>query len=432
MINLRERLLHRQRSIPNYLTFEAIESGTFTLTIPSSVPVSYLSYISYSLDGGHTWTKTDNVNSTEIVITTPTIAAGDTVMWKGVGIRMNDLTTATPTGGAKFSSTGTFNVYGELLSLLKGDNFMTQRTVESTTGFIFIGLFYQSKVVDASYLIFPDNTVIPARIAQGMFKECTDLIYGPRQICSENTTQLKGRAFIEMFYGCTSMISGPEHIYGATGDLGCCQYMFKNCSSLTTAPVLHQTVIGYYSYSWMFQDCTSLTIAPTIVVTEFQDGTSAGATGYECYEMFHRCSSLVTADFPLMPTLICDRSYCEMFRECPNLVTGPTINATSIGGRTSPVSSMYAMFLGDAKLEYSSQFVLSISGPLVANCYSHLFYNCKKINNVKILTTDVSASNCLYNWMYGVASTGTLTATAGLNLPTGVSGKPTNWTLIEI
>lgn len=164
MINLRERLLQRQRSIPNYFTLEAIESGTFTLTIPSSVPVSYLSYISYSLDNGRTWTKTDNVNSTDVVITTPTVAVGDTVMWKGVGTRMHDLTTAVPTGGAKFSSTGKFNVYGELLSLLKEDNFATQRTVESTTGFTFIGLFYQSKVVDASDLIFPDNTAIPPRM----------------------------------------------------------------------------------------------------------------------------------------------------------------------------------------------------------------------------------------------------------------------------
>lgn len=432
MINLRERLLHRQRSVPNYFTLEAIESGTFTLTIPSSVPVSYLSYISYSLDGGHTWTRTDNVNSTDVVITTPTVAADDTVMWKGVGTRMHDLTTSTTTGGAKFSSTGKFNAYGELLSLLKGDDFMTQRTVETSIGYTFIGLFYQSKVVDASDLIFPDNTVIPARIAQGMFKECTDLIYGPRQICSENTTQLKGRAFIEMFQGCTSMLSGPEHIYGATGDLGCCQQMFAQCSSLATAPALHQTVIGYYSYFKMFMDCISLTIAPTIVVAEFQDGTSAGATGHECDAMFYNCSVLTTADFVLQPTVICDSTYREMFRACTNLVTGPTINATSIGGRTTPGNSMFAMFLGDAKLEYSSQFVLPISGALCDNCYSHLFYNCKKINNVKLLATDISATNCLQNWLYGVASTGTLTATAGLNLPIGVSGKPTNWTLVEI
>lgn len=430
MINLRERLLQRQRSIPNYFTLEAIESGTFTLTIPSSVPVSYLSYISYSLDNGRTWTRTDNVNSTDVAITTPTVAAGDIVMWKGVGTRMHDLTAST-TAGAKFSSTGKFNVYGELLSLLKGDDFTTQRTVESTTGFTFIGLFYQSKVVDASDLIFPDNTAIPPRMAQGMFQGCTELIYGPRQICPEDTTVIYGRGFNTMFQGCTSMISGPEHIYGTTGNLGCCQAMFAQCSSLTTAPVLHQTVIGYYSYFQMFQDCISLTIAPTIVVTEFQDGTSAGATGYECANMFHRCSSLVTADFPLLPTLICDRSYQEMFRECPNLVTGPTINATSIGGRTTPARSMISMFLGDAKLEYSSSFELKI-GTLVSSCYSHLFYNCRKINNVKLLATDVSATNCLQNWLYGVASTGTLTATAGLNLPVGVNGKPTNWTLVEI
>ena len=218
------------------------------------------------------------------------------------------------------------------------------------------------------------------------------------------------------------MISGPEHLYGATAYIGAFQQMFDGCTNLRTAPELHQIQLSGYGYYQMFRDCKSLTVAPTIVATTFPL-----TYGYHCANMFHRCSALTTADFVLQPSAIGDRTYQEMFRECSNLVTGPTVNATSASG----INSLMSMFLGDSKLEYSSPFELKI-GTLVNGCYSHLFYQCRKINNVKLLATDVSATNCLQNWLYGVATGGTLTATAGLNLPTGVNGVPTSWTLIEI
>lgn len=422
MINLRERLLHRQRSIPNYLTFEAIESGTFTFTIPTHVNSSRATSVSYSLDNGNTWitTQIQSSPSAAVVITTPTVASGDTVMWKGIAKGWNGLSNYSTENASTFSSTCKFNVYGELMSMLKGANFMTDKTLEGY--YNFLGMFYQSKVVDASELIFPDATDLPQRMYGGMFKNCTDLIYGPRQIMSEDTVLIREREFIEMFRGCTSMISGPEHLYGTTTYIGAFQQMFDGCTNLITAPELHQITLGGYGYYQMFRDCKSLTVAPTIVATTFPL-----TYGYHCANMFHRCSALTTADFVLQPSAIGDRTYQEMFRDCSNLVTGPTVNATSASG----VNSLYAMFLGDTKLEYSSPFELKI-GTLVDYCYSHLFYNCKKINNVKLLATDVSATNCLQNWMYGVATGGTLTATAGLNLPTGVNGVPTSWTLIEI
>lgn len=422
MNNLRERLLQISRGVPNYLTFEALETGTFTFTIPTHVNASRATSVSYSIDNGSTWTTTtiESSPSADVVITTPTIAAGDVVMWKGIAKGWNGLSNYTAASASRFSSTGTFNVYGELMSMLKGANFMTDKTLEGY--YNFVGMFYQTKVVDASDLIFPDATDLPQRMYGGMFKECTELMYGPRQIMSENTTLIREREFIEMFYGCTSLISGPEHLYGATCYIGAFQDMFYNCINLTTAPTLHQTTLGGYGYYRMFRGCTSLTVAPTIIATTFSLNY-----GYHCAGMFNGCTSLTTANFTLYPTAIGDRSYMEMFRGCTNLVTGPTVNATSVTG----VNSLYAMFLGDTKLEYSQEFVLSI-GTLNNGCYSHLFYSCRKINNVKLLATDISASNCLQNWLYGVSSTGTLTATASLGLPTGVSGKPTNWTLVEI
>ena len=49
-----------------------------------------------------------------------------------------------------------------------------------------------------------------------------------------------------------------------------------------------------------------------------------------------------------------------------------------------------------------------------------------------MLATDISASSCLANWVSGVASTGTFTkATSMTSLPTGVSGIPSGWTVVD-
>ena len=98
-----------------YLTFEALESGTFTLTVPLSVDSTYMTSISYSLDNGETW-NTTTIDNTAQTITTPTINAGDKVLWKGVGKQMANSTLSGRY--SPFSSTGNFNVSGNILSLL--------------------------------------------------------------------------------------------------------------------------------------------------------------------------------------------------------------------------------------------------------------------------------------------------------------------------
>ena len=46
-----------------------------------------------------------------------------------------------------------------------------------------------------------------------------------------------------------------------------------------------------------------------------------------------------------------------------------------------------------------------------------------------MLATDVSASGCLFWWVYGVASSGTFVKQASTTLPTGWSGIPDGWTV---
>jgi hypothetical protein len=49
-----------------------------------------------------------------------------------------------------------------------------------------------------------------------------------------------------------------------------------------------------------------------------------------------------------------------------------------------------------------------------------------------MLATDISAINCLSNWVYGVASTGNFVKNPAMtSLPTGQSGIPSGWTVVN-
>ena len=85
-----------------------------------------------------------------------------------------------------------------------------------------------------------------------------------------------------------------------------------------------------------------------------------------------------------------------MFYKCTSLVTAPELPATTLAN----------------------------------NCYNRMFYNCSNINYIKMLATDISASKCLYNWVYGISNTGTFVKNSAMTiLPTGDSGIPSGWTV---
>lgn len=85
-----------------------------------------------------------------------------------------------------------------------------------------------------------------------------------------------------------------------------------------------------------------------------------------------------------------------MFRRCTSLTTAPELPATT----------------------------------LAYTCYNEMFLGCTNLNHITMLATDISASGCLYDWVNGVASTGTFVKHPGMDsLPTGVSGIPEGWTV---
>ena len=87
-----------------------------------------------------------------------------------------------------------------------------------------------------------------------MFKNCSDLIIGPKFTYSF----LSDSAFEEAFYGCTSLKILPECNFSAGMQPYCYRRMFAHCASLTHSPVIDITFSQYDTCVGMFSGCTKL------------------------------------------------------------------------------------------------------------------------------------------------------------------------------
>lgn len=142
-------------------------------------------------------------------------------------------------------------------------------------------------------------------------------------------------------------------------------------------------------YMRMFHNCTSLTTAPTFRV----EGTAEKC----CYNMFRKCSNLTDIsgiELPAMTlTLDC---YRELLRECGKLKTAPVLPAKT----------------------------------LFKECYRQMFAN-SGVKTIVCLATDISATDCITDWMASVPSTGTFYKAPDVTYPSGASGIPNGWTVEE-
>lgn len=300
-----------------YLTFVPMEDAVFKWAQRATS-----GYLEYSTDEGQTWTTIAYNGNT------PSISAGTKVMWKG---NLEPTAGSGSNGGiGSFSSTGLYNVMGNTMSLLYGDNYIGQTTlVKSHT---LCGLFMENMVVDCK------NMILPA-------------------------TSLTQRCYNSMFYGCTSLIAAPELPAKTLTDY-CYNYMFWGCTSITTTPDLPATTLAAYCCQNMFCGCTSLTTVPSI----------------------------------LPATVLARYCYNNMFYGCTNLTKAPELPAKT----------------------------------LINYCYHRMFSKCTKLNYIKCLATNISASECLSDWVMSVASTGTFVKAVGMTeWSTGTSGTPSGWTVVD-
>lgn len=191
--------------------------------------------------------------------------------------------------------------------------------------------------------------------------------------------------------------------------------LFSGCSALGSAPALPATTLAESCYSGMFWGCTALVSAPELPATTLSD---------YCYnQMFLGCTSLTIAPILSAPNLA-SGCYCEMFRGCTGLVSAPALPATTLADYC-----YNSMFYGCTKLTESPKLPAAV---LKLACYTAMFVDCNNLKKVTMLATDVSATGCLVDWLSGVSSTGTFTKAPTMeSLPSGASGIPTGWTVVD-
>ena len=145
--------------------------------------------------------------------------------------------------------------------------------------------------------------------------------------------------------------------------------------------------------------------------------------------MFQNCTSLTLPNgFTLPATAIAVGCYAGLFQDCQSLTLsdGFTLPATTLA-----VSCYINMFRGCTSLTLPNGFTLPAT-TLAVSCYDSMFNGCTSLNVMRTLMTDISAYNCLSNWLNGVAATGDFYCDQNLTIPTGVDGIPSGWTRHDI
>ena len=346
-----------------YMTFEAVEDG------------AYLKFVPDHNSGAHGYFKINdgewNYKSAGEIATN--LKSGDKIFVK------SDITYLEDTGTGKHQIFDIYGlvVYGNIMSLVYGDDFIGKTTIYDRN---FQNLFSYSGLISAENLILPATT----------------MYYG---------------CYANMFSGCTSLTTAPE-LPATTLAVDCYNHMFSSCTSLTTAPELPATTLADRCYFWMFYNCTSLTTAPELPATTL---------AIWCYlGMFSGCTSLTTA--PVLPaTTLADSCYYYMFRDCTSLVNAPELPVTTLAE-----CCYQGMFKGCTSLTTAPELPATT---LAVDCYYWMFKGCTKLIYLKCLAV-TSLSGFCNSWLNGIETEGTFVKVHGVGYNT--RDIPSTWTVIEI
>ena len=210
-----------------YLTFVAIDDAQFHYIEDGSNFT-----LSYSIDEGNTWSELQPRTNT------PTVYAGQKIMWKG------NIPSPTYEYAPSFNSNPNyrFNVEGNIMSLLYGDDFADKTTLYTSA---LHGTFaYCYKLISAEHLVLPATT-----LTEGCYEH--------------------------MFFACNSLTTAPSTLPATTLANDCYYMMFTNCTSLKTVPLLPATTLANGCYLQMFDGCSNLNYVKCLAT----DISAADSTG---------------------------------------------------------------------------------------------------------------------------------------------------------
>lgn len=350
----------------DYLTFEALEDGTIKFQYNNlredadgddELYELYTdgidldnNYIEYSTDNGNSWIKLTQVNWDSATIE---VSKGDKVLTRGVNNTFYTNANSYYNTFSFLQGTSHIKVYGNIKTI-----YGEQELEPNCFSWLFGRWNTSNKselLVNAQYLVLP-------------------------------YTKLVNSCYDSMFRDCTSLTSAPE-LPATTLANGCYVRMFEGCTSLTKVPELPATTLANNCYQDMFSGCTSLTTAPTLPATTLAD---------KCYtSMFQGCTALTTA--PVLPAeTLANNCYLQMFYGCTSLTTAPVLPATT----------------------------------LAQSCYNSMFSGCTSLNYIKAMFTTTPSDSYTSSWVSGVSKDGTFVKNESATWSLiGVNGIPARWTV---
>ena len=334
----------------DYFSFVARESATFSFTNP----------IQYSLDSGETWV------SLAANTATPTVANGDTIMWK------NTVTGTTPAGIGRFSATGDFDVKGNTMSLIYGDNFDGEDSIGEHPHVLQKLFSGNTHVINAEDMELPAMTLSPS-CYDNMFSHCYKLETAP-ELPAED---LEEYCYRSMFEECTSLTAMPSMGMTSVSE-GSCQYMFYGATSLTTvAEKLEPLALEINCYDSMFEYCTSITQAPELPALTLES---------QCYNhMFHGCTHLnfIKAAFVTEPSTDYTNEWVDGVAATGNFFKGIDAEWNVVGVNGIPEgwtvlsfeTVYFSMTNKDGYYECNGHQHYSCPGHIIVTCFGHTNLN---------------------------------------------------------
>ena len=166
------------------------------------------------------------------------------------------------------------------------------------------------------------------------------------------------------FKNCSSLTTAPT-IPNSITNMGS---TFSGCTSLTTAPTIPNSVIYMYS---TFKNCSSLTTAPTIP-----------SSVTDMYMTFDSCTSLTTPPDMSNANSVTDMRWT--FADCTSLTTAPTI--------PNSVTNMQHTFDGCTSLTTAPTI------PKIVDNMSGTFYGCTSLTGtIEVNANPTDYDRCLYS-----------------------------------
>ena len=218
-------------------------------------------------------------------------------------------------------------------------------------------------------------------------------VYGNIASLIGYTSTLPDYAFRYLFYNTGIVDASGLILPWNTLSVGCYMRMFYANYKLLTVPALPAMNLANDCYRLMFRECTKITSIADMYFKDV-DGTTGNTTFYCMYQL---CTGLTSIVLPEM--------------------------TFSNGGRC------WGMFWGCSGLT-SAEVKVPENYTIPNYAYRQLFTSCTNLTNIECLATSFN-TNSFNDWLSSASATGTFTKASGVTWPSGVSGIPSGWTVIE-